>query len=39
MPVGLLEACEVRPGPWRVPVEELKPVLTVVCFPVWNHIR
>ena len=38
MPVGLLEAREVRPGPRRVPVEELKPILTVVCFPVWNHV-
>lgn len=38
VPVGLLEAREVRPGPRRVPVEELKPILTVVCFPVWNHI-
>lgn len=38
VPVCLLEPREVWPGPWRVPIEELKPVLTMVCFPIWNHI-
>lgn len=38
VPVGLLEPREVRPSPWRVPIEELKPILTMVCFPIWNHI-
>lgn len=37
--VGLLEAREVGPGPRRVPVEELQPVLAVVRVPVGNHVR
>lgn len=39
VPVGLLEACEVRPGSRHVPVEKRKPVLAVVRLPVRNHVR
>lgn len=39
MPVGLLEPRKVGPGPRYVPVEQLKPMLAVVCLPIWNHVR
>lgn len=38
MPVGLLEARDVGPGTWHVPVEQWEPILAVVCLPIWHHV-
>lgn len=38
MPVGLLQAGEVRPGARRVPVEEREPILAVVRVAIWDHV-